>query len=119
MGTGILASAGRHVVPRVFGSIGAENEEYKKRHGWKITRPEDWKNPDEIPAVLMAINSEVAEAFEAFRVDDRELFEDELADIIIRTVGLAHGMKIDIGAAILRKLEKNNSRPYRHGGKRV
>ena len=91
----------------------------KLRHGWKVTTSEDWKHPYEIPGVLMLIVSEVAEALEAFRKDDRENFEEELADVVIRTIGLAHGMGIDLKAAILAKVEKNRHREHKHGGKRV
>lgn len=110
---------GRGVLKAALEDVGRAVEANKIRHGWKITRPEDWSDPHEVLAVLMLITTEVAEAAEAVRVDDRENFEEELADIFIRTVGLAHGMNIDLGAAVWRKIEKNKVRPIRHGGKRV
>ena len=41
----------------------------------------------------------------------------ELADVIIRTVDLAHENGIDLAAAIAEKLEYNASRPHMHGKK--
>ena len=67
--------------------------------------------------VLMLITSEVAEALEACRKRDRENFEEELADILIRVLDCSHGMGIDIADAVTKKLEKNRQRGYRHGGK--
>jgi len=99
--------------------VGAEIHSNKLRHGWKVTTSEDWEDKHEIPAVLMLIVSEVAEALEAFRKSDRPNFEEELADVGIRLIGLSHGMGIDLKAAILAKIEKNRHREFKHGGKRV
>jgi len=99
--------------------VGAEIHANKLRHGWKVTTSEDWEDNHEIPAVLMLIVSEVAEALEAFRKSDRSNFEEELADVGIRLIGLSHGMGIDLKAAILAKVEKNRHREFKHGGKRV
>lgn len=100
-------------------AIGKEIHANKVAHGWKITAPDDWSNQHEVPAVLMLVTTEVAEAMEAFRRDDRENFAEELADILIRTVGLAHGLEIDFGQAIADKIARNRTRPFRHGGKRL
>ena len=73
----------------------------------------------EVPAVLMLITTEVAEAMEAFRHNDKANFAEELADVVIRTVGLSHGMDINLGQAIMDKMERNRTRAYQHGGKRI
>lgn len=99
--------------------IGAEIHANKIAHGWKITTQDDWKDQHEVPAVLMLVVTEVAEAMEAFRVDDKDNFAEELADVVIRTIGLAHGLGINLSGAILAKMEKNRARAYRHGGKRL
>lgn len=99
--------------------VGEEIHQNKLRHGWKVTTSDDWQDKHEIPAVLMLITSELAEALEAFRKDDRANFEEELADVAIRLIGLSHGMGIDLKAAILEKVQRNRVREYRHGGKRV
>jgi len=99
--------------------VGAEIHSNKLLHGWKVTTSEDWEDKHEIPAVLMLIVSEVAEALEAFRKGDRVNFDEELADVGIRLIGLSHGMGIDLKAAILAKVEKNRHREFKRGGKRV
>ena len=43
--------------------------------------------------------------------------EEEIADIIIRALDLAHFLKVDPARAIALKAEYNESRPFRHGGK--
>lgn len=69
---------------------------------------------------LMLIVTEVAEAAEAYRKcegDDR--IKEELADIIIRALDMAAYWGYDIDKAVKDKMEKNKSRPYRHGGRLV
>ena len=88
-------------------------------NGWNVTGPADWFQDYKIPAIIALIHSEASEALEAFRANDRENFEEELAGIVIRVLDLAGGMEIDIAGAIRAKLEKNKTRVYWHGGKRV
>jgi NTP pyrophosphatase (non-canonical NTP hydrolase) len=77
---------------------------------------------------LMLIVSEAAEALEVARKDfdkpaehlDQKEFthvEEELADIVIRVMDLAYGHNLSLGAAIVAKMEFNESRPYKHGKK--
>ena len=49
-----------------------------------------------IPAVLALVHSEVSEALEAFRIDDKENFIEELADVVIRVLDLSEGLEMDI-----------------------
>lgn len=99
--------------------IGDRIQDYKKIHDWKITRLEDWAGNDEIPAVCMAVVAEISEAYEAFRKNDIDNFKEELADVIIRIIGLCHGMGINLATEIFKKMDKNDTRPYKNGGKRV
>ena len=91
----------------------------KEAKGWTPTTPESWGDTNQIPADLALIHSEVSEALEAFRRGDPDAFGDELADVLIRVLGLAHGLGIDLGARAVAKAERNRSRPHRHGGKRL
>lgn len=88
-------------------------------NGWNCTKPEQWADTYKIPAVLALVHTEVSEAVEAFREDDKVNFAEELADVIIRVLDLCGGLEIDIDTEIRKKLEKNKTRSHRHGGKRV
>ncbi|HQU89859.1 MAG TPA: MazG nucleotide pyrophosphohydrolase domain-containing protein [Denitromonas sp.] len=103
----------------VLDAVGKDIHANKLAKGWKVTTAEDWKDPNEILSALMLITTEVAEAAEEVRNDDRENFAEELADVMILTIGLAHGMGINLGDAIEAKMAKNRERSYHHGGKRV
>jgi len=96
--------------------LGAHVWEISKSSGF--TKP-GWEDTYGIPAQLMLIISEVAEALEAFRIDDRINFAEEIADVIIRTLGLCARLEIDIDKEIRDKIEKNKNREHKHGGKRL
>lgn len=71
----------------------------------------------DVPKRLMLIVSEVAEAMEAHRkglsddhLPNREGVEVELADAVIRIFDLAGGMALDLGGAMVDKLEYNKTR---------
>jgi NTP pyrophosphatase (non-canonical NTP hydrolase) len=64
---------------------------------------------------LMLIVSELGEALEALRNDDRENFAEELADVAIRLGDLCGGLNIDLETEIKKKMEKNKTRGYKHG----
>jgi len=66
---------------------------------------------------LTLIHTEVSEAVEALRNGDLNQLQEELADIIIRTLHLTNVLGIDIDKAVKDKLKKNRSRPFKHGGK--
>lgn len=65
--------------------------------------------------LLMLIVSEVGEAQDGLRHNDDDNFKEELADIVIRTFDLAGGLDIDLQAEIIKKMDKNRNRPYKHG----
>jgi NTP pyrophosphatase (non-canonical NTP hydrolase) len=64
---------------------------------------------------LMLIVTEASEALEELRHRNVINFKEELADIAIRLGDLCGGLKIDIETEIKKKMEKNKSRPYKHG----
>ncbi len=85
--------------------------------GFETARDDDWG----IPRALMLVVTEVAEATEEHREQKegwRERFASELADVVIRVGNLAAGLGIDLEAAVVAKMDKNDARPVRHGGKR-
>jgi NTP pyrophosphatase (non-canonical NTP hydrolase) len=88
-----------------------------KSNGWW-----DWeRNNGELIALM---HSELSEALEGLRKDKQSdkipnfsSVEEELADTIIRIMDMAEARGYRIAEAILAKLEYNNNRTYRHGGK--
>mgnify|MGYP000939940627 CR=1 FL=1 len=67
--------------------------------------------------MLMLIVSEVAEAQDGIRHGDMDNFREELADVAIRLADLCGGLGIDLENEIIKKMEKNKNRPYKHGKK--
>ncbi len=74
-----------------------------------------WDKERNVGEALMLVVTELAEAMEAHRKQDKENFDEELADTFIRLFDLCGGMGIDIESQILKKCEKNKQRPYKHG----
>jgi NTP pyrophosphatase (non-canonical NTP hydrolase) len=71
-----------------------------------------WEN---MPMKLLLVVSEVSEATEDYRHDNREHFAEEMADCFIRLMDITDALGIDIEAEIVRKMEKNAARPWAHG----
>ena len=74
--------------------------------------------------LLALIHSEISEALEALRKNDRQLssepwrkntFEDEISDAIIRICDLAEYENIDLEWQLEKKLEYNKHRKIKHG----
>ena len=90
-----------------------------QENGWNITKPIDWDDQYKVPAILALIHSEVSEALEAFRHNNKDNFAEELIDILIRVLDVCSGLGIDVDTKMQTKLEYNRTREYRHGGKRI
>lgn len=60
-------------------------------------------------------HSELSEALEADRKGDEDNFKEEIADVVIRILDRCGYEHIDIGTEIVKKMEKNRKRGYKHG----
>lgn len=71
---------------------------------------------DFILAQLMKTCGEAGEAVDAIQRNLADAaFAEEIADIIIRAADLCGYLRIDLGAAVVAKMQKNADRPYLHG----
>ena len=74
-----------------------------------------WDTPREFGTWIALIHSELSEALEADRHDNREGVAEELADTAIRLFDLCKGIGIDLEKAISDKMKINSKRPRMHG----
>ena len=68
---------------------------------------------------MVLIHCEVSEAVEAYRDEDDEGMREELADVVIRAMDTAGKHNINLAEEIIKKMDKNDRREYRHGGKKL
>jgi NTP pyrophosphatase (non-canonical NTP hydrolase) len=85
--------------------------EYAVEHGFNWT-------PRDIDTMLLRIHSEVSEASEAARDENKEELAAEMADIFIRLANACEVMGIDLEAEVQNKHNKNLAREKLHGRKR-
>lgn len=88
--------------------LAKEIAKWRKEKGF-IT---NWEN---IPEKLMLVVTELSEAMEAYRNNDKENLIEELSDSFIRLLDLTGSLDIDIEKGIKEKMEINKKRPFRHG----
>lgn len=89
-------------------------------NGWDVAKMGDFRGDvNKVAAKLCLVHSEISEALEAVRKGDFNNFAEELADALIRILDLAKGLDVDMDYVVARKNDKNKSRGYRHGGKRL
>lgn len=69
------------------------------------------------PTQIALMHSELSEMLEADRKGNRENYEEECADLFLRLLDHCAKLGIDLEAATLKKMARNETRPYRHGGK--
>ena len=92
--------------------------ENAKAHGFHDELVEDGTR-------IALMHSELSEALEAIRKDlvsdhipEFSGVEEEMADVIIRIMDFSGLKKLRIGEAILAKMAYNETREYKHGGKK-
>jgi NTP pyrophosphatase (non-canonical NTP hydrolase) len=82
-----------------------------KKKGWW----EEARNEGELIALMHSELSEVLEAMR--RHHPKEAIAEELADCCIRIFDYCGAKNIDLEKALLKKIEYNKTRSYRHGKK--
>lgn len=95
----------------VFNVLMERSHNTAEKHGF-------WDDPlQNAPGVKLALmHSEISETLEAYRKKEgKERYAEELADLLIRVFDFAYYEELDLGNALLEKMEKNKAREFRHG----
>lgn len=79
-----------------------------------------WDKERNVGEMLMLVVTELGEALEAHRTnqfgfEQKDTFEDEVADVFIRLFDFCGGLNIDVEKQIEWKLNYNKNRPRLHG----
>ena len=105
-----------------------------QRKIWQTAEDHGWhEGALNIPEKLALIHAEVSEALEDYRKsatnaelaqirwngDKPDGFAIELADIVIRVFDFADQLDIDLETMMCVKMAYNDTRSFRHGGKRA
>lgn len=84
----------------------------KRNYDW--VEKMGWHNNKSVLEALALISSEVGEAVNECRGEKpTEAFGEELADIVLRVMDLAHWQGVDLEKELLAKIEKNEQRGSR------
>jgi len=74
-----------------------------------------WDEERSTTECLALVTCEISEAIEELRKGNYKKFNEELADVYIRLGDLCGHLGIDIEKEIIKKMEFNKTRPYKHG----
>jgi len=91
-----------------------EIKEFAKKSHENAKEKGFWDDDRDFLHTLMLVVSEAGECCDAYRKDQKDKIGEELADIMIRVADLAEANGIDIQDEIIRKMEFNKTRPYKH-----
>ncbi|MBC6341761.1 hypothetical protein ERK18_01795 [Lactobacillus kimbladii] len=80
--------------------------ENKKKHGFNTT---------DVEFELLRLYGETNELFEAWRKQDKENINEELADVAIFLLGISEILDSDLGEDIVKKMKINEKRVYKKG----
>lgn len=85
----------------------------------RIAKVKGWWDEERNDGELIALmHSELSEALEAMRAHSTKVaVAEELADCCIRIFDYCGARNIDLEKTLLKKMEYNKTRPYRHGKK--
>jgi len=76
-----------------------------------------WQGEKNFLESLMLVTSELGECCEAYRKDDWSEVKEELADVMIRVMDMSEFFGINIEEEVMKKMEFNKTRPYKHNKK--
>lgn len=103
----------QEVVPPTIHELSRRVRAVSRASGFST--PESVSETQACLAKLMLVCTEVAEAAEAVRDADLGHLGEELADVVIRVMDLAAGLRIDLEWEVSNKIAANSLRPHMHG----
>ena len=130
---GFWSEASKETLPEeraseAIGDVAAEMYRIAAAHGFHEKHVQG-QVPEDFGAFCMNLVGEVSELWEAFREGRLDVqcdkkcgltcAEEELADVVIRSMDTAVQLGVDLGRAVALKTAYNRTRPYRHGNKRA